>query len=118
MLKTIPELMSEIRQTIQTTSAKDAYEYAQKEKCIFIDVREPQEVAESPVSHSINLPRGVLEMNITKLTSDENHPIFLHCATGGRASFAAEQLIRLGYKNVWAIICPHSYVCSAQKKVS
>ena len=42
MLKTIPELMSEIRQTIKTTSAKDAYEYALKEKCIFIDVREPK----------------------------------------------------------------------------
>ena len=45
MLKTLPELMAEIRQTIQTTSAKDAYLFAQKESSLFIDVREPQEVA-------------------------------------------------------------------------
>jgi rhodanese-related sulfurtransferase len=115
MLKTIPELMSEIRQTIKTTSAKDAYQYALKEKCIFIDVREPKEVADSPVKNSINLPRGILEMNITNCTIDENHAIFLHCATGGRASFAAEQLTRLGYTNVSAIICPHNDVCNAQK---
>jgi rhodanese-related sulfurtransferase len=116
MLKTIPELMSEIRQKIQTTSAKDAYKYAQKEKCIFIDVREPQEVSDSPVKNSINLPRGILEMNITNCTTDENHAIFLHCASGGRASFAAEQLTRLGYTNVSAIICPHNDVCNAQKQ--
>jgi phage shock protein E len=116
MLKTIPDLMSEIRQTIQTISAKDAYLFAQKETSLFIDVREPQEVAESPVDKSVNLPRGILEMNIAKCSCDENQPIFLHCASGGRASFAAEQLIRLGYKNVWAIICPHSDVCIAQEQ--
>jgi rhodanese-related sulfurtransferase len=116
MIKTIPELMSDIRQNIQTISAKDAYLFAQKEKCLFIDVREPQEVSESPVSNSINLPRGVLEMNIGQLSSDESHLIFLHCASGGRASFAAEQLMRLGYKNVWAIICSHTDVCAAQKQ--
>jgi len=116
MLKTLPELMAEIRQTIQTTSAKDAYLFAQKENSLFIDVREPQEVAESPVSNSINLPRGILEMDIAQCSIEVNHPIFLHCASGGRASFAAEQLTRLGYKNVWAIICPHTDVCAAQKQ--
>ncbi|MFT6208807.1 MAG: rhodanese-related sulfurtransferase, partial [Colwellia sp.] len=42
--------------------------------------------------------------------------IYLHCATGGLASLAAEQLSRLGYKDVWAIVCQHSDVCSAQEK--
>jgi len=114
MLITIPEIMSEIRSNIQTISARDAYLFAEKHKSLFIDVREPQEVFESPVPNSINIPRGMLEMRITRCTSEENSNIFLHCASGGRASFAAEQLTRLGYKNVWAIICPHSDVCSAQ----
>jgi phage shock protein E len=55
-------------------------------------------------------------MNITNFTTNESHAIFLHCATGGRASFAAEQLTRLGYTNVSAIICPHNDVSNAQKK--
>jgi rhodanese-related sulfurtransferase len=115
MLKTIPELISEVRRSIQTTSAKDAYLLPQKSS-LFIDVREPQEVTDSPVLNSINVPRGILEMSITNHTTDENQHIYLHCATGGRASLAAEQLRRLGYKNVWAIICPHNDVCTAQKK--
>jgi rhodanese-related sulfurtransferase len=116
MLKTLPELIAEIRHSIKTISAKDAYEFAQKEKCVFIDVREPQEVDKSPVKHSINMPRGILEMNIGNANVDENSQIFLHCASGGRASLSAEQLTRLGYKNVWAIVCPHNDVCSAQNK--
>jgi phage shock protein E len=113
MLKTIPTLIAEIRKNIQTTSAHDAYLSEQKEKSLFIDVREAQEVATSPV---INIPRGVLEMNIGNCTTDENQRIYLHCATGGLASLAAEQLSRLGYKDVWAIVCQHSDVCSAQEK--
>jgi phage shock protein E len=118
MLKTIPELISEVRRSIQTTSAKDAYLLSQKKSSLFIDVRESQEVTDSPVLNSVNLPRGILEMSITNHTTDENQHIYLHCATGGRASLAAEQLTRLGYKNVWAIIYPHNDVCTAQKKVN
>lgn len=116
MLRTLPEIISEIRDNIQTISAKEAYIFAQKEKSVFIDVREPQEVIKSPVTNSINIPRGLLEMSIANCCSDENCHLFLHCASGGRASFAAEQLMRLGYKNVWAIVCPHNDVCIAQKQ--
>ncbi len=116
MLKTVPELVKEIRQTTQTISAIKAYLLAKKEESLFIDVREPLEVDNSPVAGSINLPRGILEMNIAKISSDEDSLIFLHCATGGRATFAAEQLTRLGYKHVWAITCPHNDVCKAQQQ--
>jgi rhodanese-related sulfurtransferase len=116
MLKTIPQLIAEIRKTTQTTSAKDAYLLSKKEKSLFIDVREPQEAENSPVGGSINLPRGILEMNIAKFCPEDSCHIFLHCASGGRATFAAEQLTRLGYKNVWAIICPHNDVCKAQQE--
>lgn len=116
MLRTLPELISEIRKTTQTISAKEAYLLAKKENSLFIDVREPQEVESSPVTGSINLPRGVLEMKIANFCSDANHSILLHCASGGRATFAAEQLKRLGYTNVWAIVCPHSDVNKAQQE--
>jgi phage shock protein E len=44
--------------------------------------------------------------------------VYLHCATGGLASLAAEQLSRLGYKDVWAIICQLTDVYSAQEKLT
>ena len=40
------------------------------------------------------------------------HPIYVHCATGGRARFGAEQLARLGYTNVTVIGCDAATVCS------
>ena len=116
MLKTLPELISEVKQDIQTTSAKDAYLLSKNEQTLFIDVRESQEATQSPVVNSINIPRGVLEMKISNHCTDENYRIFVHCATGGRASLATEQLVRLGYKNVSAIVCSHNDVCSAQKQ--
>jgi rhodanese-related sulfurtransferase len=118
MLQNLPELVNQIKETIQTTSAKNAYLLARKQKSLFIDVREGEEVAESPIVNSINLPRGLLEMKITQYCSDDNLQIFLHCASGGRATFAAEQLVRLGYKNVWAITCSNNHVHSAQKESS
>ena len=98
-------------QTIQTISAQEAYIFAKKEKSLFVDVREPQEVTMSPVANSINLPRGVLEMNIAKCCPEDSCNIFVHCATGGRATFAAEQLTRVGYKNVWVITSMLDDIC-------
>jgi phage shock protein E len=79
MLKTIPTLIAEIRKNIQTTSAHDAYLSEQKEKSLFIDIREAQEVATSPVINSVNIPRGVLEMNIGNCTTDKNQRISSLC---------------------------------------
>ena len=44
--------------------------------------------------------------------------IYLHCASGGRAALAAEQLQRIGYKNVKAISCGHDEVCQGTKTTS
>ena len=38
-------------------------------------------------------------------------PIYLHCATGGRATLAAEQLQRIGYNKVTVISCKAENVC-------
>jgi phage shock protein E len=53
----------------------------------------------------------LLEMKMLQLHPDENLAIFIHCATGARATFAAEQLIRVGYKNVWVVTCMLDDVC-------
>jgi rhodanese-related sulfurtransferase len=45
-------------------------------------------------------------MKITEVIPDENHPIYLHCATGGRATLAAQQLVKLGYQQITVVTCP------------
>lgn len=112
MLKTIPEVIAQARQSLNIITAADAAVKCKAEKGVIIDVREPAEFAEKSGNGTINIPRGVLEMTMLKLHGDEDLAIFIHCATGARATFAAEQLQRVGYKNVWVITCVLDDVCN------
>jgi len=112
MILSVQELVAQAKKSVECVSADQAFS---RENATFIDVREPAEVADSPVENSLTIPRGVLEMNIAKHCTDVGMEIYLHCATGGRATLAAEQLQRIGYKNVKAISCQHADVCQAQK---
>ena len=113
MLIKIPDLVSEIKQNINLITATEAVIKCQEQSGITIDVREPGEVSEKVAKGTINIPRGVLEMKIMTLCADAEQAIFIHCASGVRAVFAAEQLKRIGYKNVWAISCGIDDVCLA-----
>ncbi|WP_085296813.1 rhodanese-like domain-containing protein [Cognaticolwellia mytili] len=112
MILSIPELVAQAKASVECINAEQAYK---NKNAIFIDVREPAEFTNSPVENSIQIPRGVLEMNITKHCPNADMEIYLHCASGGRATLAAEQLQRIGYTNVKAISCKHDDVCQAQK---
>ena len=112
MLKTIPEIIAQAREKLKTISAKDAVIKAKNENGLIIDVREPTEFSDKAATNTINIPRGLLEMKMLQMHGDENLAIFLHCATGARATFAAEQLQRVGYKNVWVITCKLDDVCA------
>lgn len=111
-LKTIPELVADIRPTMRCLSAVEATKEMSENHGLFIDVREPTEVAEHPAPSSINIPRGVIEMKILEQHPDPDMPIYIHCATGARATLAAEQLQRLGYKKVTVITCDLESVCA------
>ena len=111
MLKTIPSLIPEIQKSIKCISAQDGLIKCESEQGVLIDVREPGEFAQKSADKAINIPRGLLEMKVLELYPNAEQPIYIHCASGVRAMLAAEQLIRLGYKNVWAITCKLDDVC-------
>ncbi|GAA0823898.1 rhodanese-like domain-containing protein [Colwellia sp. D2M02] len=113
MLTTIPELVAQIKQSINFTSASDARKVIDQGDAVLIDVREPDEFAQRSAAGAINIPRGLIEMKMLQLYPDAQQAIFVHCATGARACFATEQLQRLGYSNVVAITCPLDGVCDA-----
>jgi rhodanese-related sulfurtransferase len=82
---------------------------------IIVDVRELVEVNNLTAPKSLHIPRGILEMKIAEAVPDENHPIYVHCATGGRATLAAQQLQRMGYKQVSVVTCPVNIVKEQQE---
>ncbi|WP_077285120.1 rhodanese-like domain-containing protein [Cognaticolwellia aestuarii] len=111
MILSVPELVALAKKSVTCISAAQAFT---DKNATFIDVREPAENAASPVDNSLHIPRGILEMNIAQHCPDANMAIYLHCASGGRAALAAEQLQRIGYTNVKAISCPHNEICNAK----
>jgi rhodanese-related sulfurtransferase len=112
MILSVPELVAQAKKSVECISAEQAFK---NESATFVDVREPAECNVSSIENSIQIPRGVLEMNIAKYCTDADMEIYLHCASGGRAVLATEQLKRIGYRNVKAISCKHELVFQAQK---
>ena len=106
MLRKLPEIAQEARKQMRCLDAATAMAEAKQNNGVLIDVREPVEVQATFVPAAINIPRGILEMKIGEVAPGAEHPIYLHCASGGRATLAAEQLVRMGYENVTVITCP------------
>lgn len=113
MLKTIPEVIAQARAPLTIVSAVEALALVKQRDGVIIDVREPSEYAEKSATGTINIPRGLLEMKMLKMYPDEAKPIFLHCASGTRAIFSAEQLKRVGYLNVSVITSSLDDICNA-----
>lgn len=114
MLKSVPELVAEARAHLRCVDAKTAMQEMQDNGGTIVDVRELVEVNNLAAPGSVHIPRGILEMKIGEVIPDEDHPLYLHCATGGRATLAAQQLVKMGYTRVTVVTCPIDTVREAQ----
>ena len=104
MIKTTGDLIAEAQKKIRCVDidgAKRLYESA--ESALIVDVREADSVAQSKLSESLHISRGLLEMKFPKQCADPDILILTHCGGGGRASLAAQTLQEMGYTNVYAI---------------
>ena len=114
MLKTVPELVAEARTHLRCVDATTAMAEIRANGGTIVDVREPVEVSNLAAPRSVHIPRGILEMKIGEAVPDAGHPLYLHCATGGRATLAAQQLVNMGYENVSVVTCPANTVAEVQ----
>ncbi len=107
MLKTAGDLIKEAQQHIDCVDVATAKKiYDENPDAVIVDVREAQSADESKLSESINISRGLLEMQIHKVCPEATTVILTHCGGGGRASLAAHTLKQLGYAEVYAITAP------------
>jgi rhodanese-related sulfurtransferase len=70
------------------------------EKMILVDTREDSEWDAGHIPGAIHLGKGIIERDIEVAIPDPNAPIVLYCGGGFRSALAAENLQRMGYKNV------------------
>ncbi len=65
-----------------------------------VDVREDGEWARGHIPGAIHLGKGVIERDIEKTVPDPEAEIILYCGGGYRSALAADNLQRMGYRNV------------------
>lgn len=111
MLISVQDVLKTVRPNQRCITAEVAKQEMAHNQGTLIDVREPQEHAQKSANGAINVPRGLLEFKLPQLITDPAHPVYLHCAAGARAVFAAEQLTRIGYQNVTVITCKADDIC-------
>ena len=70
------------------------------EKLILVDTREDAEWARGHIPGAIHLGRGIIERDIEKTIPDKATPIVLYCGGGFRSALAADNLQKMGYRNV------------------
>jgi rhodanese-related sulfurtransferase len=70
------------------------------EKIILVDTREDAEWARGHIPGAIHLGRGIIERDIEKVVPDRDAPVVLYCGGGFRSALAADNLQRMGYRNV------------------
>lgn len=70
------------------------------EKMIVVDTREDNEWARGHVPGAIHLGKGVIERDIERAIPDKDATIVLYCGGGYRSALAADNLQKMGYRNV------------------
>ena len=70
------------------------------EKLILVDVREDNEWAKGRIAGAIHLGKGVLERDIETAIPDKTKEIILYCGGGFRSALSADNLQKMGYRNV------------------
>lgn len=68
-----------------------------------IDVREADEVAQGSPPGAVRVSRGYLELQIEDAVPNLDSRVLVMCGGGTRSLFAAEDLQRLGYRNIASV---------------
>ena len=94
-------LVNEAKRSIRECSVREVKDrFDLGEKFQFIDVREDHEFAQDHAAGARHIGRGVLERDVETLIPDKETPIVLYCGGGFRSALAAENLGKMGYRNV------------------
>ncbi|MEH6589103.1 MAG: rhodanese-like domain-containing protein [Halioglobus sp.] len=67
------------------------------DEVFWVDVRSPQEFAQSHVVGAVNIPHEQIREQISTATDDKKAPIYLYCGSGYRSGIAMNYLQSMGY---------------------
>jgi rhodanese-related sulfurtransferase len=81
--------------SIGAVSVEQAHDQLEKGTAVMVDVREPEEIAESAVPGTINIPLGQLDARASEVPTGT--PVLVFCRSGNRSQEGAAILAAKGY---------------------
>jgi rhodanese-related sulfurtransferase len=99
-LKLVDEAKSRVRETTVDEVKK---RIDRGDKFILVDVREESEFGKDHLPGAIHLGKGIIERDIEARVADLNAEMVLYCGGGFRSALAADNLQKMGYKNVISV---------------
>ena len=106
-MKTVHTMLAEAEAAVPRISTDEAKALVGRADVLFLDVREPAEVAASgKVPGAIAIPRGLVEFRADPASPmhleafDRSKTIVAYCASGGRSALVGKVLKDMGYANV------------------
>ena len=107
MTVTVQQMLAAAEAVVPRVTAEEAKAMHGREDVVFLDVREPNEVAASgKVPGALAIPRGLVEFRADPASPlhdanfDRAKTIVAYCASGGRSALVLKTLHDMGYGNV------------------
>ncbi len=70
---------------------------------LLVDVREDREWAAGHAAGAHHFGRGVIERDVVQAVPDKGQALVLYCGGGFRSALAADNLHKMGYRNVYSL---------------
>jgi rhodanese-related sulfurtransferase len=106
-MKTVQTMLAEAEAAVPRISPEEAKGLLGRSDVLFLDVREPAEVATSgKVPGALAVPRGLVEFRadptspLHEAAFDRAKTVVTYCGSGGRAALVGKTLKEMGYNNV------------------
>ena len=106
-MKTVQTMLAEADAQVPRISPDEAKGLVGRNDVLFLDVREPAEVAASgKVPGALAIPRGLVEFRADPASAlhdkafDPAKTVVAYCASGGRSALVGKTLKEMGYSDV------------------
>ena len=95
------KIVDDARSRVKETTVDEVKKRLDRgEKFMLVDVREESEFAKDHLPGAIHLGKGIIERDIEARVPDQKTELVLYCGGGFRSALAADNLQKMGYRNV------------------
>ena len=96
-LKIVDDAKTRIR---QTDVAEVSEMLSRGDRFVLVDVREESEYERGHLPGAVHLSKGLIERDIEAWIPDHDTPIVLYCGGGYRSALSADNIQKMGYRDV------------------